>query len=61
MVGGPNVRKDYHVDAGEELFFQQEGTMTIKIIEDSRPVDIEIQAGEMFLLLPGVPFCAAKP
>ena len=22
VVGGPNARKDYHVDAGEELFFQ---------------------------------------
>ena len=32
VVGGPNARKDYHVDAGEELFFQQEGTMTVKII-----------------------------
>ena len=52
VVGGPNARKDYHVDAGEELFWQIEGTMTVKIIEDGKPVDIVIGPGEMFLLPP---------
>jgi 3-hydroxyanthranilate 3,4-dioxygenase len=52
VVGGPNARKDYHVDAGEELFWQVEGTMTVKIIEDGKPVDITIGPGEMFLLPP---------
>ena len=61
VVGGPNARKDYHVDAGEELFFQQEGTMTVKIIEDGRPVDVEINAGEMFLLPGGVPHSPRRP
>ena len=61
VVGGPNARKDYHVDAGEELFFQQEGTMTVKIIEDGKPVDIEIKAGEMFLLPPNVPHSPRRP
>ncbi len=61
VVGGPNARKDYHVDAGEELFFQQEGTMTLKIIEDGQPVDIEIKAGEMFLLPPNVPHSPRRP
>ncbi len=61
VVGGPNARKDYHVDAGEELFFQQEGTMTVKIIEDGRPVEVEIKAGEMFLLPPGVPHSPRRP
>ena len=61
VVGGPNARKDYHVDAGEELFFQQEGTMTVKIMEDGRPVDIEIKAGEMFLLPPNVPHSPRRP
>ena len=61
VVGGPNARKDYHVDAGEELFFQQEGTMTVKIIEDGRPVDITIGPGEMFLLPPHVPHSPRRP
>lgn len=61
IVGGPNSRKDYHVDEGEELFLQIEGTMTVKIIEDGRPVDVEIKAGDMFLLPPGVPHSPRRP
>lgn len=55
VVGGPNSRKDYHYDEGEELFYQLEGQMTLKIVEDGKFVDIPIKAGEMFLLPPKVP------
>jgi len=55
VVGGPNSRKDYHYEEGEELFFQVEGDITVKIIEDGKPVDIHIREGEMFLLPPRVP------
>ncbi|MGH8126943.1 MAG: 3-hydroxyanthranilate 3,4-dioxygenase [Gammaproteobacteria bacterium] len=51
-VGGPNSRKDYHHDAGPELFYQLEGEMLLKTMQDGKPVDIPIRAGEM-LLLPG--------
>ena len=34
IVGGPNSRTDYHVDPGEEIFFQVEGDMTVRIIDD---------------------------
>ena len=34
VVGGPNVRKDFHVDEGEEFFYQLEGDMLLKIIEN---------------------------
>lgn len=55
IVGGPNARKDYHYDAGPELFHQIEGDMLLKTIQDGRPVDIPIRQGDIFLLPPGVP------
>ena len=61
VVGGPNARKDYHVDASEEFFYQLEGEMTLKIIEEGKPVDIPIRAGEIFLLPPYVPHSPRRP
>ena len=55
VVGGPNTRKDYHVDEGEEFFYQIEGNMTLKIIKENKPENIEIKEGEIFLLPPLVP------
>ena len=55
IVGGPNARKDYHYNETEELFYQLEGTIHVKIQEDGKAVDIPISAGEMFLLPARVP------
>ncbi|MBM3464765.1 MAG: 3-hydroxyanthranilate 3,4-dioxygenase [Armatimonadetes bacterium] len=55
VVGGPNSRKDYHVDPGEEFFYQLEGDMVLRIIDDSIPRDLPIREGEIFLLPPFVP------
>jgi 3-hydroxyanthranilate 3,4-dioxygenase len=55
VVGGPNARKDYHYDAGPELFHQIEGDMLLKTIQHGKPVDIRIREGDIFLLPPGVP------
>jgi 3-hydroxyanthranilate 3,4-dioxygenase len=52
VVGGPNSRKDYHWDEGEEFFYQLEGDITVKIQEDGKAVDVPIREGEMFLLPP---------
>ncbi|HYD19021.1 MAG TPA: 3-hydroxyanthranilate 3,4-dioxygenase [Patescibacteria group bacterium] len=49
-VGGPNTRKDYHDDPGEEFFFQIEGDMVLRVMENGQPRDIEIREGDMFLL-----------
>ncbi|MGY2130901.1 3-hydroxyanthranilate 3,4-dioxygenase [Hymenobacter sp. HD11105] len=61
VVGGPNARKDYHYDEGEELFLQIEGDIVLKVIEDGKPVDIPVRAGEMFLLPGGVPHSPRRP
>jgi len=55
VVGGPNTRKDYHVDEGEEFFYQLEGKMILRIMENKKPKDIHINEGEIFLLSPKVP------
>jgi len=55
IVGGPNARKDYHFNESEELFYQLEGEITVRIQEDGQAKDINIKAGEMFLLPANVP------
>ena len=55
VVGGPNSRKDYHYDEGEEFFYQLEGDITVKIQENGKAVDVPIREGEIFLLPPRVP------
>ncbi|UCF69202.1 MAG: 3-hydroxyanthranilate 3,4-dioxygenase [Acidobacteriota bacterium] len=61
VVGGPNRRKDYHVEAGEEFFYQIEGDITLRIIEDGKPRDVSIREGEMFLLPAWVPHSPQRP
>ena len=55
VVGGPNSRKDFHFDEGEEFFYQLEGDILVKIQEDGKCVDVPIKEGEIFLLPPRVP------
>lgn len=54
IIGGPNIRKDYHDDPGEEFFYQLEGDMVLRVIEDGKPKDIRIKEGEIFLLPPHI-------
>jgi 3-hydroxyanthranilate 3,4-dioxygenase len=61
VVGGPNARKDYHYDEGPEFFFQAEGDITVKIIDDGKPKDIHIKQGEMFYLPPRIPHSPQRP
>lgn len=55
IVGGPNSRKDYHYEEGEELFYQFEGDIEVGIIENGVAKTIPIKEGEMFLLPPRIP------
>lgn len=62
VVGGPNGRKDYHYEDGEELFFQLKGDISVKIIDEAgKPETIHIREGEMFLLPPRVPHSPQRP
>lgn len=55
VVGGPNARKDFHYNEGEEFFYQLEGDIVVRIQENDRMVEVPIYAGDIFLLPPKVP------
>jgi 3-hydroxyanthranilate 3,4-dioxygenase len=61
VVGGPNARRDYHVDPGAEFFYQLEGTLTLKTMQAGQPVDYPVRAGEVLLLPPLVPHSPQRP
>ncbi|XP_053445052.1 3-hydroxyanthranilate 3,4-dioxygenase [Nycticebus coucang] len=55
FVGGPNSRKDYHIEEGEEVFYQLEGDMVLRVLERGKHRDVVIRQGEIFLLPARVP------
>jgi 3-hydroxyanthranilate 3,4-dioxygenase len=61
VVGGPNARTDFHINEGEEFFYQVEGDITLRIMEDGKPQDLPIREGDIFLLPPKVPHSPQRP
>src|ERR1700747_1035446 len=61
VVGGPNARQDYHVDPGQEFFYQLEGDMVLKTMQDGRAVDGPIRAGQILLIPPTMPHSPQRP
>ncbi|XP_004582823.2 3-hydroxyanthranilate 3,4-dioxygenase [Ochotona princeps] len=55
FVGGPNTRKDYHIEEGEEVFYQMQGDMVLRVLERGQHRDVVIRQGEIFLLPARVP------
>lgn len=61
VVGGPNSRKDYHINQTPEFFYQVEGDMVLKIIVDGEPQDVHITEGDIYLLPPNIPHSPRRP
>ncbi len=61
VVGGPNARADFHINQGEEFFYQLEGDIVLRCMEDGKPVDVPIREGEIFLLPARVPHSPQRP
>ena len=55
IIGGPNQRDDFHVEAGEELFFQIEGDMVLDVMQEGKRVGLPIKEKEIFILPVMVP------
>ena len=45
VIGGPNQRTDYHDDPLEEFFYQIQGDITLRIIEDGKRRDVAFEGG----------------
>lgn len=56
-VGGPNQREDYHVEMGEELFWQLEGPMNVAIVnpKSQKRENISIKENDIYILPALVP------
>lgn len=55
VVAGPNARKDYHYNETEELFYQLEGNICVKIQDEGKAVEVHLGPGDMFLLPAKIP------
>jgi 3-hydroxyanthranilate 3,4-dioxygenase len=61
VIGGPNQRTDFHDDPVEEFFYQLEGDMVLKIIENGEAYDVPIREGDIFLMPPHVRHSPQRP
>jgi 3-hydroxyanthranilate 3,4-dioxygenase len=61
VIGGPNVRKDFHINKGPEFFYQLEGEITVRVRDGGEVRDVPIQEGEILMLPPDVPHSPIRP
>lgn len=50
VTRGPNRRKDYHINPGDEIFYQLEGELNLHYLKDNNHELAVLAAGEIFLL-----------
>ena len=56
VTRGPNSRKDFHIDPGDEIFHQLEGELNLYYMTPGNKRELaHIKAGELFLLPAYVP------
>ena len=62
IVRGPNARNDFHIDPGDEIFYQLSGDITVQVIDvDGVRRDVRVREGEVFLCRAGTPHCPVRP
>src|SRR2546428_8947033 len=62
VVRGPNARNDFHIDPGDEIFYQLQGDITVRCIDaDGKLRDIQVREGDVMLCRAGTPHCPIRP
>lgn len=62
IIRGPNARNDFHIDPGDEIFYQLRGDITLRVIDGSgRRRDLTVREGEVLLCPAGTPHCPLRP
>jgi 3-hydroxyanthranilate 3,4-dioxygenase len=62
IIGGPNARRDFHVDPSDEFFYQLEGDMVLEYIDGSgKRRRVPIREGEVLLLPANTPHSPQRP
>ena len=62
IIGGPNARRDFHVDPADEFFYQLEGDMVLEYIHaDGKRRRQTIRQGEVLLLPANTPHSPQRP
>ncbi len=61
VVRGPNARNDFHVNPGDELFYQLEGTIRVDVIDGDRTVEHHVGPGDLLLVPAHVPHSPRRP
>ena len=55
VTRGPNRRKDYHINPGDEIFYQLEGELNLHYLDHEKHDLAVLKAGELFLLPGKIP------
>jgi 3-hydroxyanthranilate 3,4-dioxygenase len=61
VVGGPNLRTDFHVDPYEEWFYQVRGSMHVNILTLDGPARVDVREGDMWLMPAFTPHSPQRP
>ena len=62
VIRGPNARNDFHIDPGDEIFYQLRGDITVEFIDaDGKRQTAPVREGEVFLCPAGTPHCPVRP
>jgi len=60
-VGGPNTRKDFHLEEGSEFFYQLRGDIEVVTVQRGERVAVPIRQGQVWCLPSRVPHSPQRP